>query len=152
MEFTIKNAEEKDVDQLKPLMLQYIVDFYQRPKPDEKDLEELILSLMHNPSVGKQLLAVENDRLIGFSTLYFTFSTTRVKKVAILNDLFITQKWRGKGIGESLFRKSEQQAREMGCANMSWQTAVDNVKAQSLYRKMGGVDANEQWIHYELNL
>ena len=87
----IRRVNEKDVDALIPLMYQYIVDFYRRPRPDEKDVRELINLLFIHPERGIQFVAEEDGKLIGFSTLYFTFSTTRVKgnSCVILNDLFV---------------------------------------------------------------
>ena len=152
MNIQIRHAEAHDLPLLKNLMLQYIVDFYKRPRPSDKDLEELIMMLLENPSAGDQFVAEHNNELIGFSTLYYTFSTTRVKKIAILNDLFIHCNHRASGIGEAIFTVSKERAAANGCANLSWQTAADNTIAQSLYEKMGGKNANDQWFHYELNL
>lgn len=147
---TIRKVNEGDVDQLIPLMYQYIVDFYQRPRPAEKDVRELIHQLLNQPSAGVQFVAESEGKLIGFSTLYFTFSTTRVKKIAILNDLFVSSDARGKKVGEGLFKKSLAFTKENGYAVMSWQTAHDNYLAQSLYEKMGGKQTNTEWLHYEI--
>ncbi|RLQ97503.1 GNAT family N-acetyltransferase [Falsibacillus albus] len=148
----IRKAAVEDLMPLKELMLQYIVDFYKRPKPDENELNKLILAMQSNPSIGEQFVAIDGDSLIGFATLYYTFSTTRVKKMAILNDLFVSAKHRGCGAGEALFRQSRHRAHEADCASMTWQTALDNKRAQSLYEKMGGQNVNDCWIHYEIDL
>jgi hypothetical protein len=34
---------------------------------------------------------------------------------------------------------------------MSWETARDNTRAQTLYRKMGGNVTNDEWIHYDIS-
>ena len=147
----IRRVNEKDVDALIPLMYQYIVDFYRRPRPDEKDVRELINLLFIHPERGIQFVAEEDGKLIGFSTLYFTFSTTRVKEIAILNDLFVAPDARGKKVGEQLFKESLTFSKNHGYAAMTWKTAHDNYHAQSLYEKMGGKQTNSEWLNYEIS-
>ncbi|MBO1005947.1 GNAT family N-acetyltransferase [Pseudogracilibacillus auburnensis] len=130
-------------------MLQYIVDFYERPEPTETDLKGLISHLLDHPSGGLQFVAEENGELLGFTTLYFTFSTLSVKKQAILNDLFVVPHARGKTVGEKLFKTNLAYIRENDFVSMTWETAKDNVVAQSLYKKMGGQLAD--WLLYEIS-
>ncbi|MEB6549216.1 GNAT family N-acetyltransferase [Heyndrickxia sporothermodurans] len=148
---SIRRARRKDIDELIDLMLQYIVDFYKRPRPEEKELRNLIEHLLSNPEVGVQFVAELEGKLVGFSTLYFTFSTTRVKKIAILNDLFVAPKTRGMKVGEELFKESLAYTKANDYAAMSWQTAHDNLIGQSLYEKMGGQQTNDEWINYEIS-
>ncbi|MFP3123587.1 GNAT family N-acetyltransferase [Ectobacillus funiculus] len=148
MNIQIRIAMEKDIPQLSNLMTQYIVDFYQRPRPDEEALRQLIQHIQCNPSSGLQFVAEQNGKLIGFATLYFAFSTLQLKRTAILNDLFVVPDARGKKAGEQLFRACLSYIREKGFAYMTWETAKDNHAAQSLYSKMGG--AVSDWLVYEM--
>lgn len=145
----IRQASEQDIPQLKDLMLAYIVDFYQQPKPNQDELVGLIQHLIDNPSSGLQFVAEEDGELLGFSTLYFTFSTLKVKKAAILNDLFVSPFARGKKVGEALFQRNLDYIRDNNFASMTWETAKDNVVAQALYNKMGGQLSG--WLVYEIH-
>jgi ribosomal protein S18 acetylase RimI-like enzyme len=145
---TIRQATKEDQNQLYNLMVQYIVDFYQRPMPDKQELLNLVNHLIDNPSSGKQFVAERDGELFGFATLYFTFSTLQVKKAAILNDLFVAETGRGQKIGEQLFQHCLSYIRENHFAYMTWETAKDNEVAQSLYNKMGGRISN--WLVYEI--
>jgi GNAT superfamily N-acetyltransferase len=145
----IRKATIQDLSSLYELMIQYIVDFYDQPAPNENELKELILHLLHNPSSGLQFVAEHQGELLGFATLYFTFSTLKVKRQAILNDLFVIPNARGKKIGEKLFKVCLEYIRENGFASMIWETGKDNKAAQSLYNKMGG--KLSQWLHYEIS-
>ena len=145
---TIRTAEENDIPQLYELMLDYIVGFYQKPKPNEADLKKLIQHLMNHPEAGVQFVAEKEGKLVGFATLYFTFSTLQVKRAAILNDLFVTTEARGHKAGERLFESCLAYIRENGFAYMTWETAKDNLIAQGLYNKMGGKVS--EWLVYEI--
>ncbi|WP_082306971.1 GNAT family N-acetyltransferase [Bacillus sp. FJAT-27245] len=145
----IRPAAAKDVSELYELMRLYIVDFYRQPEPEEDKLKGLITHLLEAPSSGLQFVAEENGELIGFATLYFTFSTLRVKRQAILNDLFVASRARGKKVGEMLFKACLEYIRKKDFSSMTWETAKDNLVAQSLYERMGGKQS--EWLVYEIN-
>ncbi|MBW8349812.1 GNAT family N-acetyltransferase [Bacillus sp. IITD106] len=145
----IRPASNEDVHALYKLMRQYIVDFYQQPDPEEKDLKDLIHHLLDYPISGLQFVAEESKQLVGFATLYFTFSTLKVKRQAILNDLFVAPQKRGKKIGEKLFETCLDYIRKHHFSSMTWETAKDNLVAQSLYNKMGG--KLSEWLCYEIS-
>ncbi|MFS0861193.1 N-acetyltransferase family protein [Fredinandcohnia sp. 179-A 10B2 NHS] len=144
----IRQAKLEDIIALYYLMRSYIVDFYKMPEPDEDELKGLIEHLLDHPESGLQFVAEENGELLGFSTLYFTFSTLSVKRQAILNDLFVVPAVRGKKIGEKLFQRNVDYIREHGFSSMTWETSKDNLVAQSLYKKMGGTLS--EWLVYEI--
>ncbi|MFC6455118.1 MULTISPECIES: GNAT family N-acetyltransferase [Paenibacillus] len=145
---TIRQAEQRDVDQLMTLMNQYI-DFYESPRPDEQALRQFINRLQENPASGVQFVAEREGRLTGFATLYFTYSTLQLKPAAIMNDLFVTAGERGLGTGEELFQTCLRHVRSNGFACMTWETAQDNLAAQSFYSKMGG--HRSSWLVYEIS-
>jgi len=148
-EVIIRPARKDDMDQLLNLMFQYIVDFYKRPKPDEQSLRGLVNQLIEYPANGKQFVVEEDEKLLGFATMYFSFSTLQVKRMAILNDLFVLPEARGKKLGEKLFQTCLSYIRENNFAYMTWETAKDNEVARALYNKMGG--KLSEWLVYEIS-
>lgn len=128
----------EDLSQLVPLMRQYIVDFYRRPDPGDDAIHDLALHLLAHPEQGIQFVVEQEGSLVGFATLYFTFSTLQVKRAAVLNDLFVNSRYRGQKIGELLFRHCLEYVREHSYAYMQWETDKSNTVAQTLYNKMGG--------------
>lgn len=148
----IRPIDPTDVERLIPLVRSYIVDFYKCPNPSNEELFNHINSLIKEPVLGKQFVIEQENEFVGFATLYFTFSTTKVKKIAILNDLFVKEGHRGKGLGEELFEFALDYSRNNNYAVMNWKTAADNETAQALYNKKGGVSTNDIWINYEIKL
>ncbi|WP_407928639.1 GNAT family N-acetyltransferase [Alkalihalobacterium elongatum] len=51
--------------------------------------------------------------------------------------------------GEALFQTCLNYIRENDFSSMTWETAQDNIAAQSLYEKMGG--QRSEWIVYEIS-
>lgn len=145
----IRKATQTDQEQLSKLMYDYIVHFYKAKEPKEEDIKSLITFLLEQPDRGQQFVAEENGDLVGFASLYFTFSTLRVQKQAILNDLYVAPKARGKKLGESLFTTCIEFVRENDFCSMTWETGKDNLVAQKLYDKMGGKISD--WLYYEIS-
>jgi len=90
-------------------------------------------------------------RIVGFTQLYPSFSSVSMKRVLILNDLFVNEGCRGKGIAKSLMSAVENFARETECARIVLATQISNGVAQSLYESCGYAK-DEEFYHYVLRL
>lgn len=144
---TIRRALPEDREELQRLMKMYIVDFYERPEPPAERLRDL-LDMLYEGQRGVQFVAESAGKLLGFVTLYFTYSTLRAQKTAIMNDLFVVEAARGTDAAKGLFEAARAYTREHGYAGMSWETAHDNARAQRFYEKMGG--AKGDWLSYSI--
>lgn len=146
-DFVVRMAGHSDVPELKRLMTEYIVDFYKMPRPLDDKLQALIGMLLFRQE-GIQFVASQNGQLVGFATLYFSFSTTKADKITILNDLYVDERLRGTGVAQFLFEACHAYTKEHEYAYMSWVTASNNKRAQRFYDKMGGQTGD--WIHYSV--
>ncbi|MFC7391482.1 GNAT family N-acetyltransferase [Scopulibacillus cellulosilyticus] len=144
----IRKAHFHDIPELIDLMNQYIVDFYEYPRPKESGLESLIIDLQNGKIRGTQFVAELDKKLVGFATLYFTMNTLYVKEFVLLHDLFVLPSARRNKVGERLFQTCLDFTRANDFAYMSWDTAKDNTVAQALYDKMGG--KHSPWLQYEI--
>jgi GNAT superfamily N-acetyltransferase len=145
---TIRQPLLEDILQLKELMIQYITDFYKFRQPEDEQLYELIHVLLEQQE-GIQFVAESEGKLVGFATLYFSYSTLRATKIAIMNDLFVIEQFRGQGAAAKLFAACKGYAARNRFASMSWTTAKDNLRAQQFYDKMGGERGD--WLTYSIN-
>jgi GNAT superfamily N-acetyltransferase len=148
-EATVRRSTESDIDALVPLVEAYVVDFYGRPHPGDAKLRDLINSLARGEG-GVQFVADGGRGLVGFATLFFTFSTLEAAPVAIMNDLYVVEDVRGSSVASDLFLACRAESKARGCAYMSWETAPDNHRAQAFYSRMGGV--REDWLTYSDDL
>lgn len=79
----------------------------------------------------------ESGSPLGFVQLYPSFSSVSMKRIWILNDLFVIPEGRKQGVAEGLMKRSEQLAKETQAKELVLETARDNLPAQALYRKLG---------------
>jgi GNAT superfamily N-acetyltransferase len=112
-------------------------EFYQVTEIDEKRNREHVEQILANPNLGRIHLAVTDGVEIGFSTVYYTFASTRSCKIALLNDLYVIPERRRGGIGRALINHALEQALKEGVRYVRWSTAASNVDAQRLYDSYG---------------
>jgi len=74
---------------------------------------------------------------LGYVQLYPTFSTLSMKRVWILNDLFVDPTARRNGVAKQLMLEAKAFVMDTGAKGLRVETAIDNTKAQSLYESLG---------------
>lgn len=78
-----------------------------------------------------------NGTLLGFTQLYPIFSSTRMQKAWLLNDLFVNSEARGKGISKGLIEKAKDLARATGAYGFFLETEKSNEIGNKLYPSVG---------------
>ncbi|WP_242144772.1 MULTISPECIES: GNAT family N-acetyltransferase [unclassified Bacillus cereus group] len=117
----------------------------------ESNVEEA-KSFLRNRMEEKEsviFVAVENGEYLAFTQLYPSFSSISMKRLWILNDLFVQAHTRGAGIGKKLLDEARKFALEHGAKGLKLQTEMNNFSAQRLYAENGYLRDN-RYFHYEL--
>ena len=109
-------------------------------------LEESLFGENSNVEV---LLAYDENHILGFALYFRTFSTFLGRPGIYLEDLFVRELARGKGIGEALLRRIARRTLEMGGGRLEWAVLDWNKTAISFYKKMGAVPLDE-WTTFRL--
>jgi GNAT superfamily N-acetyltransferase len=97
-------VREADLPELLPLLRAYR-DFYDA-EPGDRELLRMSRALIADPErEGLQLIARDvTGEVIGFATIFRTWSTLSASRIAVMNDLFVAPAARGRGTGEALAR------------------------------------------------
>lgn len=83
------------------------------------------------------LLAETDSRVVGFASYFFTFSTYLARRCLWLDDLYVDEDVRGRGIGSELLQALARVSIKHGCPRLEWVTAASNAKAIGFYESMG---------------
>jgi GNAT superfamily N-acetyltransferase len=146
MSLRVEPLGEADYERVLPLIAGY-QRFY-LAEPDEDRNRSFFRRFLAPSDDGLLLAAWMDDELVGFATLYWTFSSTKAGEAALMNDLFVAEGHRGAGIGLALIEASVAAARERGMRHLEWLTALDNERAQRLYDQTGAERSG--WSNYEI--
>jgi ribosomal protein S18 acetylase RimI-like enzyme len=146
---TVTQATLDDLDDLVALFDGYRV-FYKRVSDPAVAREFLHERLALRESVIF-LARDSNGDPLGFTQLYPCFSSVSARRLWILNDLFIAEPARGRGVARSLMDRAKRHAFQTGALRLVLQTAQDNAPAQALYESLGYVRSDGMY-EYSLEL
>nr|WP_251029922.1 MULTISPECIES: GNAT family N-acetyltransferase [unclassified Pedobacter] len=110
--------------------------------------------LQHNESIIFVATDSNTQQAIGFTQLYPKYSSVRLTKNWILNDLYVDENYRKQGIGEKLIKAAMGFAKTQGATFVQLETAVDNYTAQHLYESIGFVkqENDSEFFLYKIAL
>ena len=122
------------LEQLAPLFDAYRV-FYEQTS----DLEAATAVLRERFLLRENVvfLALEGDTALGFTLLYPSFSSVSIKRMWILNDLYVVPEARGQRVGEALIGAAVELALASGAVGVQLETAHSNLSGQKLYERLG---------------
>ncbi|MBQ1542073.1 MAG: GNAT family N-acetyltransferase [Caulobacteraceae bacterium] len=124
-----------DLDDLTTLF-----DGYRRFYGQAADLAGARAFVAERLSTGDSVILIAVDaagRGLGFTQLYPSFSSVRMARIYVLNDLFVSEDGRGLGTGRLLLAAAEAFGRDAGAARLTLSTAETNAAAQALYESAG---------------
>ena len=147
--YKIRSAELDDVSEIF-VLIKELADYeclLDEVVATEELLEE---TLFGENSIAEVLLAYNVSQVLGFALYFRTFSTFLGRPGIYLEDLFVREFARGKGIGEALLRRLAKSAVEMEGGRLEWAVLDWNEPAISFYKKMGAVPLNE-WTSFRVS-
>ena len=149
MNIIIRKAVKEDCQQMMELV--HELALYEK-LPDEVTIEfnHFVESGFSEKPIWWAIVAENEDKIIGFSLYYIRFSTWKGQRM-YLEDLLVTEKMRGKGIGKLLFDELIKEAKEKSLSGIAWQVLDWNEPAINFYKKLGDVDITSGWLNASLN-
>jgi GNAT superfamily N-acetyltransferase len=131
----VEQATLQHIELLSNLFDQYRV-FYKKPSDVAGAKQFLEARIKANESVIFVSFD-ENNQMTGFTQLYPLFSSTRMKRLWLLNDLFVNASFRGKGFSVALIEKAKEHCRATNGCGLILETAKINTIGNNLYPKVG---------------
>lgn len=119
----------------------------------EKAPEEVTVSFDHFVESGFgahpvwwAFVAELDGKVEGFALYYIRYSTWKGQRL-YLEDLLVTEKLRGQGIGKLLFDRLLEVCKEKKYSGMVWQVLDWNEPAINFYKKFDGVKFDGEWLN-----
>lgn len=130
-QITIRTATLKDLSGLAQLFNQYRI-FYKQ----ESDIAAAWQFLSDRITGNEAVIFVAEEGeggLVGYTQLFPLFSSVRLKRMWLLNDLFVMQSRRGRGISKLLIDAAKQLAMDTNACGLLLDTAKSNTIGNKLY-------------------
>jgi len=146
---TIRSATAKDVPDLLELVRELAI-FEKAPNEVINTEEKMLEDGFGVNKLFDAFVAELNGEIIGLAITYYRYSTWK-GKCLYLEDLIVTEKYRGIGAGQQLFTHCIDFGKENGCHKMIWQVLDWNKPALDFYT-LYGADLDGEWINGSLDL
>ena len=103
----------------------------------EADEARLHAAMFGANAIVEGLLAWSDDEPAGFALYYPSFSSFRGELGIHIEDIFVRDGYRGRGIGEALLRRIAAAAASRGFVRLDLQVREDNDQAVRFYNRLG---------------
>lgn len=131
----IRKATLLDISALATLFDAYRV-FYEKTS-DYKSAVRFLTERIERNESEIFVAETETTQIVGFVQLYPLYSSTRMQRLWLLNDLFVLPEFRSKGISIALIEKSKALCLETNACGLQLETAKTNNIGNNLYPKTG---------------
>lgn len=136
-------AEQKHVPRIFEL-IQELALYEKAPEQVTNSADQLHHDLFVDP-ICEAIVAVENEEVIGFALFYTSYSTWKGRSL-YLEDFYVSEMHRRKGIGQMLFDEVLRLAKERKVARMDWQVLEWNQLAIDFYKKNKAI-LDPEWVN-----
>jgi GNAT superfamily N-acetyltransferase len=144
----IREAEEKDTD----IILGFIKELavYEKLLHEVTADETLLKNTLFEKEYAKVLIAEYNGKPAGMALYFHSYSTFLGKPGIYLEDLYVSEKHRGKGIGKKLLKRLAAICNENDFGRLEWSVLDWNKPSIDFYESLGAKSQNE-WIKYRVD-
>jgi len=122
----IEAIDEKNLSDVIPIIRKY-QEFYKVENIDNSKNLEFFSQFGEFSDKGCLFDYRKNGKLVAFATVYFTYASSIISKVGVLNDLFTSKGYRNQGIATELIKHCEIFSRKKGAARLQWVTSPTNM-------------------------
>jgi GNAT superfamily N-acetyltransferase len=131
-------ADRSNIEMLVNFMREYYA--YDRIAFDREAARSSLERLVNDPSLGRAWVIQYDGEAIGYCVLTLGYSLEYRGRDAFIDELFIREGHRGKGIGARALEFMKETARALGVTALHLEVERKNVNAQRLYRRAGFED------------
>jgi len=149
MATTYRPVLASDIDLTLAMMREfYAIDEYPM---DEHQSRQLFNMFLENESLGKSWLIVDDGDVVGYLILTFVFSFEFGGRIAFVDELYVSQRARGKGIGRSTVEFVKSEAKIHDVKMLYLEVEHHNTLAQKLYGSAGFEVHKRKFMQYKLD-
>ena len=132
MEITIRNSIESDFPQIAELFKEFAA-FEKQP---EKMTNSVGLMVREKEYFNCFVAENEKKEIVGYAAYFFSYYTW-IGKSLYMDDLYVKEKYRKKGVGKKLLESVINLAKKENCHKVRWQVSNWNKNGQEFYKKIG---------------
>ncbi|KAH8987861.1 acyl-CoA N-acyltransferase [Lactarius akahatsu] len=153
--YFIRPVQPEDVPSI--IQLIYELALYEKAPELAVATPELITKHLFETRIANAFIAFSGStetpgEAIGFALYFFNFSTWTGKPGIYLEDLYVKEEHRNKGIGKAFFKLLGVVAQEKDCSRMDWSVLKWNQPSIDFYEKYLNAKPQDEWLGMRLEV
>ncbi len=134
-DFAAHAADITDLETLLEFVKAYY-DFDEIPYRSER-IRNALGILLREPLLGRVWIIRYGRKAVGHAILTFGYDLEFNGRQATITELYIAPAYRSRRLGSKMINLIERTCQQLGIGALELQVERDNIRAQSLYRKLG---------------
>jgi GNAT superfamily N-acetyltransferase len=118
-------------------LINKLAEYEKLQPPNAKAQERLRRDCLSSQPKYKAYIGKLGDKPVAYIIYFFTYSSFLALPTLYLEDIFVLQEYRQKGIGNKMFSFIKQIAKQEGCGRIEFTVLKWNTSAQEFYKKNG---------------
>ena len=138
---TFRFAKKEDTG----LILDFIkkLAIYEKMLDEVVATEDLLKEWIFEKEKAEVIFALYDGKEVGFALFFHNFSTFLGRSGIYLEDLFVLEEYRHKGIGKAVLKKLAEITVERGCGRLEWSCLNWNKPSIDFYLSLNATPMNE---------
>ena len=150
MKINIRRTSKTDAQTFLSLV-DALADYEKLPRPTPAARKRLIKDGFGARKRFESMFIDADNVSVGYAFYFETYSSFLAQPTLYLEDLFVLQEYRGKGLGKKLFNAVLAEAKKRKCGRMEWVVLDWNAPAIRFYERLGAKKL-EDWLVYRIVL
>lgn len=134
--FTLSEVTEESFADFLGL-INKLAEYEKLPPPDAQAQERLRRDCLSDKPKYRAYISKLGDKPVAYIIYFFTYSSFLAQPTLYLEDIFVLQEYRRRGIGDKMFNFIKQTAKREGCGRIEFTVLKWNITAQEFYKKNG---------------
>jgi len=130
-------------------LVRALAEFEKLEPPSPSGRRRLVEDVFRKKRI-RLFVAADGEKLVGYALYFFTYSSFLARQSLYLEDLFVLEDYRKRGVGGALFRRCVREAVSRRCGRMEWAVLTWNEKAITFYERLGAKRLSD-WHVYRLD-
>lgn len=135
IDFSLRNASQGDIDTLVGLMEEYYA--YEGLLFDAPYAHAAMFRLLNDEALGRVWLIHAYDTVVGYIVITFGYSLEYGGRYATVDEFFLYEAYRGRGIGTQTLGMVEAYCHEFDLRAIELETERGNWSAKGFYDRLG---------------
>ena len=149
MNIQIRPAIQADCEAMMELIKELAV-YEKAPEAVTVTMQQFIDSGFGQTPCWWAFAALHEETVVGFALYYIRYSTWKGPRM-YLEDILVTESYRGKGIGKLLFDVLIEEAKQKSFTGIVWQVLNWNEPAINFYKKYNA-NFDDEWVNCSMEI